>query len=84
MIDSLNTFSIIVDRFLEMNQFDINSIEYCSNESNHLVFKDQELAAKFRQYHKEKATLRIVRKECNLSRTGLARVKQMKADLKIK
>jgi len=37
----------------------------------------------FINYHKEKANLRVVKKEINLSRTGLARVKQSTNDLKI-
>ena len=37
----------------------------------------------FVNYHKEKANLRVVKKEKNLSRTGMARVKQSTNDLKI-
>ena len=32
-------------------------------------------------YHKEKANLRVIRKECNLSRTGLGRLKRSTRDL---
>lgn len=79
-----NTFSIIVERFKEVNNFDLEAIEYDSNQHNHIIFKDENLAQRFRDYHKAKANLRIVRKECNSSRTGLARVKKTAKDLTIK
>ncbi|PVY42979.1 DUF3223 domain-containing protein [Pontibacter virosus] len=78
-----NTFSIIVDRFKEVNKFDFNAIEYVANNENHLVFEEQALVDKFRYYHKEKAVLRVVRKECNSSRTGMARLKKSSKDLTI-
>lgn len=79
-----NTFSIIIDRFKEVNKFDLDMIEYTSNEQNHLIFKDDNLSDQFRKYHREKARLRIVRSECNSSRTGLARIKLSSKDLTIK
>ncbi len=79
-----NTFSIIVDRFVELNGVDLKSVEYVTNEDNFYVFKDNVLIEDFRKYHKEKAVLRIVRKECNLSRAHQGRIKQQKKDLKIK
>jgi len=79
-----NTFSVIVDRFKELNRIEVNEIEYITNDENILVFKDETLAERFRNYHKDKANLRIVRKECNLSRTGMARIKRTKNDLTIK
>ena len=78
-----NTFSMIVDRFIELNHINIDDIEYDGNENNELIFKDTELSNSFRNYHMEKATLRIVRKECNSSRSSMARVKNSKKDLKI-
>lgn len=78
-----NTFSMIVDRFKEVKQIDVNKIEYDYDEGNKLLFKDQTLMEDFVNYHKEKANLRIVKKEQNLSRTGMARVKQSTNDLKI-
>lgn len=78
-----NTFSIIVDRFKEVNRIDLDSIEYTVNEQNHIVFKNDRLTEEFKQYHKEKASLRIVRTECNLGRTGMARVKRTTKDLTI-
>lgn len=79
-----NTFSIIVDRFKEVNRIDLDKIEYTSNDQNHIAFQDSILANNFRHYHKEKASLRIVRTECNSSRTGLARLKRTSKDLTIK
>ncbi|PSR54254.1 DUF3223 domain-containing protein [Adhaeribacter arboris] len=79
-----NTFSIIVDRFKEVNRIDLESIEYTSNDQNHIVFKDESWTNEFRKYHTEKASLRIVRKECNSSRTGMARIKRTSKDLIIK
>ncbi|MDO9153422.1 MAG: DUF3223 domain-containing protein [Paludibacter sp.] len=79
-----NTFSVIVDRFKELYNIDVTKIEYFFNNENIMIFTDNELSLKFRNYHKEKANLRIVRKECNLSRTGMARIKRTNNDLTIK
>lgn len=78
-----NTFSIIVDRFKEVKQIDTKEIDYIVSENNLLLFNDQNLMSEFILYHKTKANLRIVRKENNSSRTGMARLKQTSADLKI-
>lgn len=79
-----NTFSIIVDRFKELNRINLEEIEYSSNEQNHIIFKDENLTKDFRKYHKEKASLRVVRKECNSGRTGMGRIKRSTKDLTIK
>lgn len=78
-----NTFSVIVDRFIELNRLDITIIEYIENIDAESEFKDWELARKFRQYHKSKANLRIVKKGKNSSRSYQARVERQKKDLKI-
>jgi hypothetical protein len=78
-----HTLSMIIDRFKEKNNIDIDSIEYDSNDKNLLVFKEVTLHSAFRNYHKEKASLRIVRKECNSSRTHMAYVKRSTKDLTI-
>ena len=78
-----NTFSIIVDRFKEVRQIDVTKIEYDYDEGNKLFFKDPAIILDFANYHKDKANLRIVKKGNNLSRTGMARVKQSANDLKI-
>jgi len=79
-----NTLSVIIDRFKEKYNIELDEIEYTSNEQNHLVFKDDNLAEQFREYHKEKANLRIVRTECNSSRTSLAKIKRTSKDLTVK
>ena len=79
-----NTFSMIVDRFIEVKNIDIENIEYVTNENNFFMFKDENLTKDFINYHKEKANLRIVRKQRNLSRSGMARLKRSNKDLIIK
>jgi hypothetical protein len=78
-----NTFSVIVDRFKELTNIDLETIEYATDDKNNIVFSDAELSEKFRQYHKEKANLRIVRRECNSSRTGMSKIKRTNKDLTI-
>lgn len=78
-----NTFSIIVDRFKEVTKIDLEKIEYFTDDNNFLLFKNEELKEQFRIYHKEKATLRVVKKECNSSRTGMAKIKKNTKDLSI-
>lgn len=79
-----NTFSIIVDRFKEVSKINLDKIKYTSSDENHIIFQDNKLTENFKQYHKEKASLRIVRTECNSSRTGMARIKRTTKDLTIK
>jgi hypothetical protein len=79
-----NTFSVIIDRFKEVNKIELEKIDYLTNDVNLLLFKNKTLMTDFINYHKEKANLRIVRKECNLSRTGIARLKRSTKDLTIK
>jgi hypothetical protein len=79
-----NTFSVIVDRFKEVFRIDVNSIDYDVNELNIMLFRDEKLIDDFKNYHQEKANLRIVRKECNQSRSGMARIKRTSKDLTIK
>jgi len=79
-----NTFSVIVDRFKEVYSIELDKIEYTLDDQGYMVFKEDNLTEQFRKYHKEKANLRIVREECNLSRTGLARIKRTSRDLAVK
>ncbi|NDP28343.1 MAG: DUF3223 domain-containing protein, partial [Flavobacterium sp.] len=51
-----NTFSIIVDRFKEVNNFELDTIEYTANDQNHIIFKNDNLTEQFRKYHMEKAS----------------------------
>ena len=78
-----HTFSMIVDRFKEVNKIDSSILEYVTDENNRIIFQDTNWVDSFRSYHKEKASLRIVRIECNSSRTGMARIKRTAKDLKI-
>ncbi len=78
-----NTLSIIIDRFIEVNNIDLKKIEYKKDEDNRTIFVDKELENKFRIYHKEKANLRIVRKEINLGRSHQGRIKTQKKDIRI-
>ena len=78
-----NTFSVIVDRFIELYGIDLSIVEYIETIDNVYLFKNDNLAKKFRQYHKEKANLRLVRKDKNLGRSYLARNRRQKKDLKI-
>jgi hypothetical protein len=79
-----NTFSVIVDRFKELNNINLETIEYTSDGKNNIVFTDSDLSEKFRKYHFEKANLRIVRRECNSGRSSLARTKRVNKDLIIR
>lgn len=78
-----NTFSVIIDRFIELNSINVNKIDYSVADDNTVVITDQELMENFRKYHKDKAALRIARKELNLSRSDMAKIKIQKKDLRI-
>lgn len=78
-----NTLSVIIDRFIELNKIELDKIEYKTEPNKLTVFKSEDLSLSFRQYHKEKALLRVVDKKLNSSRSGLARLKPMKDDLRI-
>lgn len=79
-----NTFSVIVDRFIELNNLDIEQIEYLQVDGGPNELKDENLKQEFRKYHKDKANLRIVKKVLNLGRSFQARVNRQKKDLIIK
>lgn len=78
-----NTFSVIVDRFIEVKGLNINEVKYLrvSGEPNELA--DKILEKEFREYHKEKANLRIVKKELNLSRAHQGRISRTTKDLSV-
>jgi hypothetical protein len=78
-----NTFSVIIDRFIEIKQLDINEIKYEEVIDSVYTFKDRDLASDFREYHKDKANLRLVKKNNNLGRSHQARIGRQKKDLKI-
>lgn len=79
-----NTFSVIVDRFIEVYKIDLSEITYITVDEYFQQFADQKLISDFRQYHKEKANLRLVKKELNLGRSYQARINSQRKDLKIK
>lgn len=79
-----NTFSVIVDRFLEINQIDLLTVEYNEVMDGGFHFADDALAENFRTYHKDKANLRLVAKGKNLGRSHQARIGRQQKDLKIK
>ncbi len=76
-----NTFSVIVDRFIEVNNIDLSAIEYIETIDNVYEFKNADISSAFKKYHKEKANLRIVKKDRNLGRSHQARIKRQKKDL---
>jgi hypothetical protein len=76
-----NTFSVIVDRFKELYHIEPESLKYSTDEQNNIVFTEMIIAENFREYHRAKANLRIVRRECNSKRIGLARIKRTNNDL---
>ncbi len=78
-----NTFSVIVDRFIEVNKIDVEKVKYRSVSGGLDEFSDDELREKFTKYHKEKANLRIVSKNLNLGRSYQARIKRQSKDLTI-
>ncbi len=79
-----NTFSVIVDRFIELNRLDIENIEYLHIDGGPNELKDDKLKQEFRKYHQDKANLRIVKKDLNLGRSFQARMNRQKKDLTIK
>lgn len=76
-----NTFSVILDRFIELNSIDIEKIEYVEIDGEGNELADLELKQKFIEYHREKANLRIVNKENNLGRSYQARIGRQNKDL---
>lgn len=79
-----NTFSVITDRFIELNRLDLEKIEYIQIDGGPNELKDNKLKQDFRKYHQEKANLRIVKKDLNLGRSFQAKVNRQKKDLIIK
>ncbi len=78
-----NTFSVIVDRFIELNNLDLKNIKYIPISGGHNEIADENLKADFIQYHKEKANLRIISKRLNMGRSYQARIKRQNKDLRI-
>mgnify|MGYP001794339373 CR=1 FL=1 len=74
------TFSAIVHFFIKANGIDLNSVEYVTEYKYGNEFKNHEIAEKFRGWHRENATLRIVKGKANLAKSYLGRVSNTKAD----
>jgi hypothetical protein len=79
-----NTFSMIVDRFIELNSIDLTKVEYNKLYDKVYEFSSVQLQDSFREYHKDKANLRIIKKTINSSRAHQGRNKRQKKDLVIK
>ena len=78
-----NTFSVIVDRFIELNKINVEDVEYVEIDGEENELADLELKQKFIEYHREKANLRIIKKDINLGRSYQARIRRQKKDLTI-
>lgn len=78
-----NTFSVIVDRFIEIKNLNVNDIELLQIEGGPNEIANENLKSEFREYHKEKANLRLVKRELNLSRAHQGRLGKTEKDLTI-
>jgi len=78
-----NTFSVILDRFIELNNINLEKIEYVEIDGEGNELADLDLKQQFIEYHREKANLRIVNKDKNLGRSYQARIGRQKKDLTI-
>jgi hypothetical protein len=78
-----NTFSIIVDRFVELNGLDLGKVEYVLVDGAPHKLADENIEKSFKEYHKLKANLRLVKKSLNLGRSYQAKNSRQKKDLKI-
>lgn len=75
-----NTFSVIVDRFIEVQKIDINTVDYKEIMDGVYHFADLKLIENFRKYHRDIANLRLVKKERNLRRSYQAKIKRQTKD----
>ncbi len=78
-----NTFSIIVERFIEMNGIDVEKVKYSEVVDEVYKFEDDWFSQSFREYHRSKANLRLVMKKKNLGRSHQARLERQGKDLVI-
>ncbi len=76
-----NTFSVIVDRFMEIRNISLEQVEYLQVQGGPDEMLDNNLKEEFKRYHREKANLRIVKKTLNLGRSYQARTVRQKKDL---
>ena len=78
-----NTFSVIVERFIELHGIDVDAVKYEGTDIFESKIVDENLNERFRQYHKEKANLRLVKKDLNIGRSYQARSARQRKDLSI-
>lgn len=78
-----HSLSSIIDRFIEINNVNVEDVKYKDNKRGLIIFENDELSRKFREYHKEKSYLRIVHKKLNSARSTMARIKQSSKDLRV-
>jgi hypothetical protein len=78
-----NTFSVIVDRFIEVNGIVLDKVKYLEVVDAVYKFEDEFLCKSFREYHQEKSNLRLVKRRSNLGRSHQARLKRQAKDLLI-
>ena len=74
------TFSSIVHFFIKANSIILCEVEYLNEGKYGNEFKKDELAEKFRDWHRENAKLRVVKGKINLAQSYLGRVANTKAD----
>ena len=68
---------------MELNNINLSEVEYFQIGGDMDEIANNELKEKFRQYHKDKANLRVVKKNLNLGRSFQARVNRQTKDLTI-
>ncbi|NOQ93533.1 MAG: hypothetical protein GQ547_02730 [Methylophaga sp.] len=78
-----NTFSVIVERFVEKNSITLESIEYNEIDGGQDELADIKLKELFILFHKEKANLRLINQGLNLGRSHQSRINRQKKDLVI-
>jgi hypothetical protein len=78
-----NTFSVIVDRFIELNGIDVHKVNYIEIMDAVYAFEDDSLSQSFRDYHHAKANLRLVKKSRNLGRSHQGRLGRQRKDLTV-
>lgn len=78
-----NTFSVIVDRFVELHNIDLKEVDYIDVDGGPNKIADVKLKERFRNYHKSKANLRVVKLSLNIGRASQAKIKRQKKDLRI-
>jgi hypothetical protein len=78
-----NTFSVIVDRFLELTGIDVYKVNYIEVMDAVYAFEDDSLSQSFRKYHHSKANLRLVKKGKNLGRSHQGRLGRQRKDLTV-